>query len=154
MIEIEVADRQQFVEVPGDRLREAVTQVLREEGVEEAEVSVAVVDDSVIHELNRRYLSHDWPTDVLSFSLGEGPGEVSGEVIVNAQRAAAVAPHYHWTPGDELLLYVVHGALHLCGYEDQGEEERSRMRSRERAILKRWGLRPEYEGRTGNGSEV
>ena len=120
-------------------------QVLAEEGIQRATISLAVVDDPTIHDLNRRFLQHDYPTDVLSFVLDSGPGYVDGEVIVSADTATAAAARYGWTRDDELLLYVIHGALHLVGYDDQTPAAQQAMRDRERLLLRHFGLVPRYD---------
>ena len=92
--------------------------VLSAAGLKEAEVSLAIVDDRTIQQLNRQYLDHDEPTDVLSFLLEREVGRLEGEIVVSRDTAASSAPAYGWTPADELLLYVIHGALHLVGFDD------------------------------------
>jgi probable rRNA maturation factor len=122
-----------------------VRHVLEAEGWQDAEVSLAVVDDPTIHELNRRYLGHDYPTDVLSFLLSDdGARRLEGEVVVSADTAARSAEQFGWTAGDELLLYVIHGTLHLAGYDDQSPDDLARMRDRERTHLAAFGLQPRY----------
>ena len=81
MFQIEVTNQQSETPVDSVRLEAAVEAVLQGEGVENAAVSVAVVDDPTIHELNRRYLDHDYPTDVLSFTLDGRRGSLDGEVV-------------------------------------------------------------------------
>lgn len=156
MFEIEINNDQQVLEVEDERLRDIVTFVLNEEQIRAAEISVAVVDNPTIWRLNRRHLQHDYPTDVLSFLLDcdgvesgsgvpRGAGKtLSGEVIVSAEMAVEMASQYQWRGQDELCLYLVHGLLHLCGYDDLVEEEQIVMRHRERAILKHWNLTPHY----------
>ncbi|MBN2218179.1 MAG: rRNA maturation RNase YbeY [Pirellulales bacterium] len=141
---IEVADEQTVLAVDEDRLRRAVELVLEASGIDRANVSVAVVDNPTIHQLNRRYLDHDHPTDVLSFVLARGEAELEGQIVVSAETARAEAARYGWPPENELLLYVVHGALHLTGQEDQTVESRARMREREKEILARFGLEPRW----------
>lgn len=128
------------------RLVEAVRAILEGEGFERGEVSVAVVDDPTIHRLNRQFLAHDYPTDVLSFVLesGESPRSLEGEVIVSADTATRSAETYGWQAEDELLLYVVHGTLHLTGYDDLEPEAHQLMRERERHYLAQFGLTPRY----------
>jgi len=138
------AVNQQSRPVDMSALVRAVRSVLGEEGVSAAEISLAVVDDATIHELNRRYLQHDYATDVLSFLLGEQDDLLEGEVIVSADTAAAVAERFGWTLDNELLLYVIHGALHLVGYDDQDADSRAEMRRRERYHLARFSLKPRY----------
>ncbi|MEX2119326.1 MAG: rRNA maturation RNase YbeY [Pirellulales bacterium] len=128
-----------------ERLRAAIEGVLRDEQVVSGAISVALVGDEAIHELNRRFLSHDEPTDVLSFVLERTGGYLEGQIVVSTETAAAVAARLGWSPADELLLYVVHGALHLVGYDDLDPDSRARMRQRERQCLARVGLEPRWE---------
>lgn len=135
MIRVEISNRQKSLRVDKSGLRAAVTTVLRGEGLESATISLAVVDDPTIHELNRRCLQHDYPTDVLSFLYEQSAGAVDGEVIVSSDTALRQAEQLGESPEGELLLYVVHGTLHLVGYDDQSALDRDRMRERERHYL-------------------
>ena len=111
-------------------LRQAVRTVLDGEGYADAEISIALVDDATIHQPNKRYLDHDEPTDVLSFPLGQKP--LAGELIIGyqvAQRAAAEHGHDFLA---EVALYVIHGLLHLAGYDDKTERKAREMHDRER----------------------
>lgn len=145
MFRITIADNQQRLTFDRARLRAAVKTVLQCEGIDKARISLAIVDDPCIHELNRRYLAHDEPTDVLSFVLERRPGFVEGEIVASADTAARRAVQFNWPPADELLLYVVHGALHLAGYDDQTPAARGEMRRRERLYLHEFGLLPPYD---------
>lgn len=143
-VNIETANRQPRA-VDEQKLAGAARRVLEEEEVPSATVSLAIVDDPAIHALNRRYLQHDWATDVLSFVLDERAGHLDGEVIVSADTAAAAAVRFGWSLEDELLLYVIHGTLHLAGYDDTTPEARREMRARERHYLAHYGLAPRYD---------
>lgn len=142
---IDVADEQTILAVDHDRIRLAVEQILGETRIGQAEVSVAVVDDQTIRQLNARYLDHDCATDVLSFVLEQQEEKLDGQIVVSAQTAQAEAARYGWPPEDELLLYVVHGALHLVGYDDGTPESRQRMRQKEREALARFSLEPHWD---------
>ncbi len=122
-ITIEIANQQPHLPLDRRLLRRAVRRVLRGAGVRKARISLAVVDDEVISRLNWRYLRHPGRTDVLSFLLDQGDG-LEGEVVVAAQTALRTAPHYGWPPHDELLLYVIHGTLHLVGHDDASPAQR------------------------------
>jgi len=126
--------------------------ILDEASIGDAEISVAVVDDPTIEQLNRRYLSHDGPTDVLSFVLERSAERLEGEVVVSGDTAGRTAPRFAWSAADELLLYVIHGTLHLVGFDDRTPDDRAAMQARERACLGRFGLEPRYEAR-GDGRE-
>jgi probable rRNA maturation factor len=67
-------------------------------------------------------------------------------VILSGDTAAREALEYGWEPTAEVCLYLVHGLLHLCGYDDLTDDEQSIMRSRERQILQQLGMSPRYEG--------
>jgi len=144
VITVSIANQQSHLPVDTRRVKAAVCAALRAEGVEQAAVSVAVVDDAAIAELHGRYLGEPEPTDVLSFFLECENGHLEGEVVVSAQTAAIEAARFGWSPADELLLYVVHGTLHLAGHEDATREGRNAMRRRERVCLKRFGLAVRY----------
>jgi probable rRNA maturation factor len=145
MLSIELANQQRDTSVDVDRLQNAVRLVLSEERIEQATISVAIVDNACIRRLHREYLCDDSPTDVLSFVLERGKASLEGEVIASAETAAAVAAQFGWTVDDELLLYVVHGTLHLVGYDDSDSESLAEMRARERHYLGLFGLAPQYE---------
>ena len=123
---------------------QAVQAILADKGIGEATITIAVVDDPAIHDLNRRFLNHDEPTDVLSFLLDDKKG-IEGDVVVSIDTAQRAAERFGWSTGDELLLYTIHGALHLVGYDDRDPESRAEMRERERHYLSPFGLRPRYD---------
>ncbi|MHB0957380.1 MAG: rRNA maturation RNase YbeY [Pirellulaceae bacterium] len=131
MIEIDITDQQTAVPVDRDRLDRAARTILQTHGPARCRLSIAVVDDPTIHTLNRQYLQHDYATDVLSFLLEKTPELLEGEVIVSGETAAAQADEYAATPADELLLYVIHGVLHLVGFDDHSDESRQQMRAAE-----------------------
>ncbi len=143
---IEVQDRQAVVVIDPQRLIEAVRQVLRQESVAAAEINVALVDDDEMQQLNRRYLEHDYPTDVLSFTYASPP-RLEGELVIGAERAKRVAAENGTDRQAELLWYVVHGTLHLVGFDDATDELRREMRLREavamRALGQEWPLERE-----------
>lgn len=141
MLQIALTDEQSRLQIDPTRLRTAVETVLSGEGISSGEISLAVVDDEAIHELNRRWLEHDEPTDVLSFVLEEADGYREGEIIVSADTALARSGEFGWSAHDELLLYVIHGALHLVGYDDKRPTDREQMRQRERFYLDRLDIK-------------
>jgi probable rRNA maturation factor len=141
MIRVSIASPQELVDVDRARMRETVRTVLQGEGVDDAEVSLAFVDNPTIHRLNQRYLGHDEPTDVLSFPLSDpGARRLSGELVVGAEVAKAQAAERGHDVQAELALYVIHGLLHLCGHDDKAPTVASVMRQRERHYLRELGL--------------
>ena len=138
-ITIEIANQQSHLPLDRRLVRRAVQSVLRDAGVQKARISVAVVDDETIARLNWQYLRHRGAADVLSFALGESDG-LEGEVVVGAQTALRTAPQYGWPPHNELLLYVIHGMLHLVGHDDTSPVLRAEMQKHETAILEKLGI--------------
>jgi probable rRNA maturation factor len=151
-ISIEIADELSLSRDHA-RLRRAVRQVLTSAGINKAEISIAIVSDEQMHALNRQYLQHDYPTDVLSFVLehDEAAGSLEGEIIVSAHYAAREAARYGWTAADELLLYAIHGALHLTGHDDTTPDAQQAMRAAETEHLAALGLKHRYDEQEGLG---
>ena len=100
-------------------------------------LSIVLVGDAEMARLNLRYHAVTGTTDVLSFDYGDG----NGELIISVARAVAQARCYHTTPSRELALYVVHGILHLQGYDDLQSAPRRHMRAAERRLLGRLDFR-------------
>ena len=143
----EVAVRDE-VGVDAGRLVAAVRAGLAEGGADRAVVSLSAVGDGEMRALNRRWLGHDYTTDVLSFLLEPGGGgePLEGEIVVNPAYAGREAAGHSWPPhalpaaARELMLYAAHGALHLCGHDDRTPTDRRAMRRAEAAALARLGV--------------
>jgi probable rRNA maturation factor len=142
-IAVQVAPRFR-AEVDEGGLRRLAAEVLRQEGVSgETELSLTITDDEVIRELNRRFRDVDAPTDVLAFGAGAEENFVSapgsppylGDVVISYQRALVQAEELGHAVVEELKLLIVHGILHLLGYDHQEEAAARKMREREGAIL-------------------
>src|SRR5437016_9827953 len=120
MAKIAIASPQEAVAIDRARMREIVRTVLAGEEIADYEISLAFVDNATIHRLNKQYLDHDEPTDVLSFPLSEPNAKrLSGELVIGAEVAREQAAERGHDVGAELALYVIHGLLHLCGYDDK-----------------------------------
>jgi probable rRNA maturation factor len=135
MISISISNGQRRVKIDRRLLRRAVRRVLADAGMQRADISVAIVDDSKIAAVHAEFLDDPTPTDVITFVLDAADGYVEGEIVASADTAAQCAPRYGHAAADELLLYVVHGALHLVGYDDTTPAARRTMRRREREVL-------------------
>jgi probable rRNA maturation factor len=141
MGKVSIATPHEVVPIDKGRMREVARTVLNGEGFSDAEVSLAFVDNPTIHRLNKLYLQHDEPTDVLSFPLSEpNARKLSGELVLGLEVAKAQAEERGHDVQAELALYVIHGLLHLCGHDDKTEKEAALMRERERHYLKELGL--------------
>lgn len=114
-------------------------QVLREVAQSKAELSLALVDDVAMAELNERHRGKRGPTDVLSFSLLEGAhsefrGALLGDVVIDVEQAARQARRARRRLDEELAKLMLHGVLHLLGHDHEEAEEARRMRAEERRI--------------------
>jgi probable rRNA maturation factor len=121
------------------RLRSRAVRLLRELGCPRAELSIALVDDAMIADLNARYRGIASATDVLSFSLLEGAhaerrGALLGDVVVSLETAAVQACRAHRTLEEEVLRLLIHGTLHLLGHDHERDDEARRMRAEERRV--------------------
>lgn len=133
-----------------DDLASVLADVLAAEGAPAtAEASLQLVSIERMTSLNAEHLGGIGPTDVLSFPLdgiedceGSPEGCIVGDVVICPEVAAAQAPDHAGDLRSELDLLVVHGGLHLCGWDHDGAGDQARMWSRERALLERIGRTP------------
>jgi probable rRNA maturation factor len=141
MSKIAIASPQEAVLLDRRRLRETVRTVLAGENIEDYEISLAFVDNGTSHRLNKQFLDHDGPTDVLSFPLSDSAAKrLAGELVIGAEVALEQAQTRGHDFHVELDLYVIHGLLHLCGLDDKSDPGAKQMRARERHYLKALGL--------------
>ncbi|MCD6363661.1 MAG: rRNA maturation RNase YbeY [Synergistetes bacterium] len=103
-------------------------------------VSIAFVSDEEMIPINQTYTGREGSTDVLAFSMVDELDEkvpffMLGEVIVSVDRAISQAEEAGWAPGSEVKLLVIHGLLHLLGYDHTSNEDKERMRLKEREYL-------------------
>lgn len=129
--------RRRIVREP--RLITLAQQILTVSGDPEAELSLEIVGNTRIRRLNRQYRQQDHPTDVLAFPIREAAGPrtpLLGDVVISFPKAAEQASRYGYSIEEELMKLLIHGILHLKGYDhERGELEARRMRRKERKIL-------------------
>jgi probable rRNA maturation factor len=136
---VAISSAQKALRVGRKAIAELVAFVSAAQGYRVADADIAVVDSAKMAELNRRYLRHAWATDVLSFDLSQAPKiGLSVQLIVCGDVAAAEAASRGLTPSRELMLYIVHGLLHVMGYEDESIRGAVRMRARQEELLDRF----------------
>lgn len=126
-----------------EELREAAEKFLQYYKKQDLDVSIALVDDADIREMNRNYRGLDKPTDVLAFPASEEEQESDGflgEVIIDNDQVSRQAPHYSHTPREELVFILIHGLLHLLGYSDYTEEDKEHMIQLGKDLIKRINL--------------
>lgn len=141
-MKIRIANRQKRTKIDSRRIRGNVIRLLRLIGCAEKEISISFVDDETIRLLNRQYLRLDKPTNVLSFSLEEGEcGKVNpgllGDVVISVDTALRDAKQGGFTLEEEILFLIIHGLLHLTGYEHVGTSRANalKMKKREKELF-------------------
>jgi probable rRNA maturation factor len=144
---IDISSNVRRLNISRSRVRQAAIAALEAERVKDAMISIAFVGRAAISALNRRYLGHAGPTDVISFGLerigkggaGAGAGAVVGDIYICPEVARVNARAQNVPPAEELLRLVIHGTLHVLGHEHpQGSTRlRSSMWQRQERILAR-----------------
>ncbi len=130
---IRIENRQKKKRLLKRPLRKIAQKILSVLGYPEAELSILIVDNEGIREINRDYLQRDRPTNVISFAMQEGEGAglhplVLGDVVISAERADEDAQEAGVPFEHELWFLLLHGILHLLGYDhERGTEEQARM---------------------------
>ena len=140
---IEVTSEIDGARVNVEALESAAARALDAEGQPASELSIVFTDDAAIQRLNRDYRGVDEPTDVLSFAQSEGDAFARpetalphvGDVIISIETAARQAAEYGVSPDEEISHLLVHGVLHLLGYDHETPDDAATMREREDAIL-------------------
>jgi probable rRNA maturation factor len=139
-VEVIVDDQQTDVEIDAHRWAALAADALRAEGAR-GELTLTFVDRDEIASLNLEHMAVEGPTDVLSFPLDSleepivGEPVLLGDVVVCPAVASEAAPEHAGTLDDELALLVVHGCLHVLGYDHAEPEETRTMRAREVDLL-------------------
>lgn len=113
--------------------------------VSEAILSIILVDNKEIHEINKTYRNKDYPTDVISFALEDdktmiSPVRVLGDIFISLDKAHEQAEAYGHSFKRELSFLMIHGLLHLLGYDHESKEEEEIMFSLQRKELEKYGI--------------
>lgn len=118
-------------------IKEIVRRILKKEGMDNVEVSLLLTDDGFIQELNRTWRGVDSPTDVLAFPFREKQEArrdeefCLGEIVISTDTAGRQAKELGHTLEKELEILLIHGMLHLLGYDHKDKRDRSKMKERE-----------------------
>lgn len=139
---ISIQNRQKLLTVDVGRVRRSLKRLLKELGFKDSEVSLLLVDDDQIREINKNYLQRDRPTNVISFAMTEGAfgdvhPEILGDIILSVETAARDAMACDIDFMDEVEFLLIHGLLHLLGYNHENVESREvkKMKKLERELF-------------------
>jgi probable rRNA maturation factor len=110
---------------------------------DEFEIGVSIIGEEAMTRMNEVYLRHKGSTDVITFDYTDAsrPKCLAGEIFVCLDEALAQAPRFRVTWQNELVRYIVHGILHLCGYDDKTVAERKKMKREENRLMSRLAAR-------------
>lgn len=125
---------------PEDRLVADAARLLNHADLDASELSLVLCDDAFIHELNRTWRGVDSATDVLSFAMGEGDDaevnpEVLGDIVLSMETAARQADEHGHSLEAEVRVLLVHGFLHLLGYDHIEDDDAAEMKEAEGRLL-------------------
>ena len=129
-----------------DKLEDVITTVLETEGFSlNYEVSISFVDKDEIHRLNKYYRKVDRPTDVLSFPMDEdffieGVDTMLGDIVICMDVAKDQAKDFGHSLDREIMYLTAHSCLHLLGYDHMEDDEKVKMRAREKEVMKSLGV--------------
>jgi probable rRNA maturation factor len=136
MIRVAVFNAHPRRRIAREPIGRTVRLVLKGEKIHRASVSVIFIDSRRTRKINRKYLAHDAITDVISFPLGT-EGVLEGEIYINLDLAREQAAEYGVTKSNEITRLVVHGTLHLAGYDDRKPRQAARMHARQERYVRR-----------------
>jgi len=139
---VSIQNRQKSFRVDLSRLRRSLKRLLKKLRCEDREVSLLLVDDGQIRDINRKHLDRDRPTNVISFAMTEGDfahlhPEILGDIVISVETASRDAGSASLDLMDELEFLLIHGLLHLLGYdhEDTNPQRAGKMKARERELF-------------------
>jgi probable rRNA maturation factor len=136
-----IENRQQRIEIALPRVRQAINSVLKLLDSSDSEISVLFVNDEEITEINRQYLNRNRPTNVIAFPMREGDfGEINphilGDIIISVDTALRDADKEDLSFDDEIMYLIIHGLLHLLGYDhEKSQEDAKIMKEKEREVF-------------------
>ncbi len=135
---VEIANLQKHYEIKNSQIKRVVKEVLGKKG-NGAKLSLVFVDNNEIKKLNKSYFNSNEVTDVIAFPLNNNKNALNGEIVVSVETAVDIAGKRSIDIEGEIVLYVVHGLLHLLGYRDGNRNDAETMHNKEYRILKTLG---------------
>lgn len=137
-MQIKVINNHSNIKIQTKEVNKLAYVILKDEGIETTnEISIIFVDDDYLRKLHNDYLNDDSYTDVMSFNLSEDE-QVEGEIYISLDRALHYANEFGVTFGSEIARLIIHGILHLKGYDDATEDQKKEMHEMEDDYLDKY----------------
>lgn len=133
-MQINVINDHQKITINEQDVTKLAKSVIKDEKIAVNEISIIFVHDEYLRKLHKDYLKDDSPTDVMSFNLGEND-RIEGEIYISLDRAKIHAAEFNVSLDSEIARLIIHGLLHLKGYDDQTDVQRNQMRQKENQYL-------------------
>ncbi len=137
-MKVEIANLQKYYKIKDSKIKQVVKETLGKKSGS-AKLSIAFVDNNEIKRLNKIYFGLNDITDVIAFPLNNHKNALNGEIVVSVETAVDTAVKENVDVEGEIVLYVVHGMLHLLGYRDENKDDAKIMHEKESSILKSLG---------------
>jgi probable rRNA maturation factor len=143
VVKIIIKNFQNKIPISPKRIKITILEALDSESVKESgDITVCLVNDKKIKELNRKYLQRNNPTDVLAFNLTgrRSSGKIFADIVVSTDTAIRNAKIFKTNPLYEVYLYIIHGLLHILGYGDKNTKQRKMMQEKADNIIKKLNI--------------
>lgn len=103
-------------------------------------LSISIIASSELRQLNKKHLKHDYKTDVITFNYSNVKNNIDGEILISFEDAMLNSKKYKVKYGEEILRLIVHGILHLAGYEDNNKKNKAKMKSMENKLINKYNF--------------
>lgn len=139
-MKLNIINLQKLHFIDKNRVKKLISSILKVEK-KNAELNLVFIDNKKIKKINKTFLGHNFATDVISFAYNNASLEnnISGEIIISVEMAVELAQKLKCTIEGEIALYLVHGLLHLLGYNDKLKKDARKMHQREKELLSMYG---------------
>ena len=114
-----------------ETFKSKISEIAKREGFEEGDINFIFCNNEYLLEMNKTYLRHDYYTDVITFDQSEKENELSGDIYISTDQVKINVSEYKTVFHEELLRVMIHGILHLVGYNDKTEDEKIEMKKKE-----------------------
>lgn len=118
-------------------VKKIIPVILRDEKVVCGTINIRFCSDDEIKIYNKKYLSHDYETDILTFYYGNNENSIDSDILISVDTVTKNSKRFKTETENELLRVVIHGILHLCGYEDYDKAQKNLMKKKENFYLEK-----------------